>query len=51
MNSEFFDLRLDPPQLGNATRSVLIDAGYSERAIDDLIDSGVVAVDGLKRED
>jgi crotonobetainyl-CoA:carnitine CoA-transferase CaiB-like acyl-CoA transferase len=46
MDHEAFGLRLDPPELGNATNAVLSDAGYTAREIDGLLHSGVIAASG-----
>jgi crotonobetainyl-CoA:carnitine CoA-transferase CaiB-like acyl-CoA transferase len=45
LDHEHFDLRADPPQVGNATRTVLGAAGIGQNLIEKLIESGVVAGD------
>jgi crotonobetainyl-CoA:carnitine CoA-transferase CaiB-like acyl-CoA transferase len=45
LDHEHFDLRSDPPQVGEATRGVLGAAGIGQNLIEELIESGVVATD------
>ena len=45
LDHEHFDVRADPPQVGDATRTVLGAAGIGQNLIEKLIESGVVAGD------